>query len=68
LKKKLNSGEITIKSGKIVQILAAQGGERQAIGKVLESVRREIELLPRISKCGAVFKNEEQKDRLIAWA
>jgi hypothetical protein len=68
LKKKLNGGEITIKAGKIVQILAAQGGERQAIGKALEDVRREIELLPRISKYVAVFKNEEQKDRFIAWA
>jgi hypothetical protein len=62
LKKKLNGGEITIKAGKIVQILAAQAGERQAIGKALESVRREIDILPRISKYGAVFKNEEQKD------
>jgi len=68
LKKKLNGGEITIKAGKIVEILAAQGGERQAIGKALESLRREIEILPRISKYGDVFKNEEQKDRFIAWA
>ncbi|PFG54549.1 hypothetical protein ATG98_3813 [Marinobacter sp. LV10R520-4] len=68
MKKKLNGGDITIKAGKKVQILAAQGGERQAIGKTLGKVRREIELLPRISKYGAVFKNEEQKDRFIAWA
>ena len=68
LKKKLNGGEITIKAGKIVQILAAQGGERQAIGKPLESVRREIEILPRISKYGAVFKSQEQLNRFITWA
>lgn len=69
LKKKLNGGEIAVKAEKIIQILAAQGNERQAIGKALEQVRRDIELLlPRISKYGAVFKSAEQKDRFIDWA
>lgn len=67
LKKKL-TGDISVRAGKVVQILAAQPHERKAIGNALEKVRREIELLPRVSKYGAVFKSEEQKDRFINWA
>jgi hypothetical protein len=48
--------------------LAEPVSEREAIGSALENVQREIELLPRISKYGAVFKNEEQRDQFIAWA
>jgi len=67
LKKKL-TGDISVMAGKVVQILAAQTNERKAIGNALEKVRREIEILPRVSKYGAVFKSQEQLNRFIAWA
>lgn len=51
-----------------MQILAAQGSERRAIGKALERVRNELERLPRLSKYGALFKSEQQKDDFLAWA
>ena len=41
LKKKL-TGDISVRAGKVVQILAAQPHERKAIGNALKKVRREI--------------------------
>jgi hypothetical protein len=67
LKKKL-TGDISVRAGKVVQILAAQPHERKAIGNALEKVRREIEILPRVSKYGAVFKSQEQLNRFMIWA
>ncbi|SHK68537.1 hypothetical protein SAMN05216369_2828 [Marinobacter antarcticus] len=67
LKKKL-TGDISVRAGKVVQILAAQPHERKAIGNALEKVRRAIEALPRVSKYGAVFKSQEQLDRFMTWA
>jgi hypothetical protein len=43
-------------------------GQRQKIGKILESIRKEIEPLPRISKYAALFKSEGQKDQFVRWA
>ena len=43
-------------------------GKRQKIGRMLEQVRGEIEPLPRISKYGALFKSEEQKNQFFTWA
>jgi hypothetical protein len=67
LKKKL-TGDISVRAGKVVQILAAQPHERKAIGNALEKVRREIEILPRVSKYGALFKSQEQLNRFMTWA
>lgn len=38
------------------------------MGRLLEKVRGEIEPLPRISKYGALFKSERQKDQFLQWA
>ena len=47
---------------------ATTGAARQKIGKILEGVRRELEPLPKISKYGAIFKSERQKDQFMTWA
>lgn len=47
---------------------ATTGAARQKIGKILEGVRKELEPLPKVSKYGAIFKSEDQKEQFMTWA
>ncbi|MFL1484906.1 hypothetical protein [Marinobacter sp. LN3S78] len=47
---------------------ATTGAARQKIGRILEGVRKELEPLPKVSKYGAIFKSETQKDQFMTWA